>query len=248
VVGTDQVIVIDRGGDRRILIESFLQDGRYFIIRQNGNRDLHTGQRRRSLQSLSGKICLNYRINVEKDRHGKKKVHNYCCGAKRVYFPNTYADSYWKIPLWLIKAQRKGKSCVWYLCHLPVEDEQSAIEMVMEGYGLRWKIEEYHRQIKEDYHLEQICLRRYTALKNFMSLFMITMSFVYHHFESLVMEIFTEAQIKLVYRGKKLKEYLGFIYYKMAKALAWFFSKTKLQNQVTFPTKIMDNQLMLNIF
>ena len=104
------------------------------------------------------------------------------------------------------------------------------------------------RQIKKDYHLEQICLRRYTALKNFMTIFMISMGFVYHHFESLSMEILTESPIKLVYREKKLREYLGFIYYKMAKALAWFFSKTKLQKRLTFPTNTMDNQLSLNIF
>ena len=81
-----------------------------------------------------------------------------------------------------------------------------------------------------------------------MSIFMITMAFVYHHFESLSMEILTESQIKLVYREKKLKEYLGFIYYKMSKALAWFFSKTKLQNKVTFPNKTVDYQLKLAVF
>ena len=62
------------------------------------------------------------------------------------------------------------------------------------------------------------------------------------------LEILTESQIKRVYREKQLKEYLEFIYYKMAKALAWFFSKTKIQNQVTFPTKTLDNQLSLSIF
>ena len=248
VVGKDQLIVIDRGGDRRVLIESFLADVRHFIIRQTGRRDLHSGEKRISLRSISNKISLNYRIHVEKERHGKKKIDTYYCGAKRVYFPNKHTDSYWKKPLWLVKAQRKGKGFVWYLCYLPVKDEQSAIKMVMEGYGLRWRIEEYHRQIKKDYRLEEICLRRYLALKNFMSLFMITMSFVYHHYESLSLEILTKAQIKLVYQGKRLREYLGFIYYKMAKALTWFFSKTKLQKRLTFPTNTMDNQLSLNIF
>ena len=248
VIGHDQVIVDDRGGDRQVLIDWFLKEKRYFIIRQTGKRDLHTGEQRCSLRSLSDKICLSYRIRVTKERHGKKKVDTYFCGVKRVYFPNKHTHSYWNIPLWLVKAQRKGKSVIWYLCYLPVEDEQSAIEMAMEGYGLRWRIEEYHRQIKDDYHLEEICLRRYLALKNFMSLFMVTMGFVYHHFESLSMEILLATQIKLVYRGKRLREYLGFIYYKMAKALSWFFSKTKLQKQVTFPSQTLDNQLTLNLF
>ncbi len=29
---------------------------------------------------------------------------------------------------------------------------------VMHPYGLIWRVEEYHRQIKQDYHLEKICL------------------------------------------------------------------------------------------
>lgn len=247
IVGKGQVIVIDRGGDRRMLIEQFLQDRRYFIIRQTGNRDLHTGEKRNSLRSLSKKISLYYRINVTKTRHNKKRIDTYYCGAMRVYFPNKLTGCYWKNPLWLVKAQREGKGFVWYLCSLPVDDEQSAIKMAMEGYGLRWRIEEYHRQIKNDYHLEEVCLRRYMALKNFMSLFMTAMSFVYHYFESLSLELLTEAKIKLVYRDKSLREYLGFNYYKVARALAWLFSKTKLQNRLKFPTKMNNNQLILDI-
>jgi len=243
VLGKEQVIVDDRGGDRRVLIERFLEEGRYFIIRQTGQRDLHTGKKRTSLRSISRKIRLHYHFTVTKERHGKRKVETYVCGAKRVYFPNAHTDSYWETPLWLVKAQRKGKGALWYLCSLPVEDEQSAIEMAMRGYGLRWRIEEYHRQIKSDYHLEEICLRRYAALKNFLSLFLVTMGFVYHHFGSLSLAILRDSSLKLVYRGTRLKEYFGFIYYKIAKALCWYFSKFKLKNRVYFPAKKVDNQL-----
>ena len=48
---------------------------------------------------------------------------------------------------------------------------------VMYAYGLRWRVEEYHRQIKQDYHLEQICLRKYSAIKNMCAIVMLAASF-----------------------------------------------------------------------
>jgi len=39
------------------------------------------------------------------------------------------------------------------------------MKTVMEAYGLRWRAGEYHRQIKQDYGLEKICLRNYNAIK-----------------------------------------------------------------------------------
>ena len=37
---------------------------------------------------------------------------------------------------------------------------------VMHAYGLRWRVEEYHRQIKQDYSLESIFLHKYSSIKN----------------------------------------------------------------------------------
>ena len=48
---------------------------------------------------------------------------------------------------------------------------------VMHAYGLRWRVEEYHRQIKQDYHLEQICLRKYNAIKNMGVIVMLAVAF-----------------------------------------------------------------------
>ena len=48
---------------------------------------------------------------------------------------------------------------------------------VMHAYGLRWRVEEYHRQIKQDYHLEKICLHKYHAIKNMGVIVMLAASF-----------------------------------------------------------------------
>jgi len=36
--------------------------------------------------------------------------------------------------------------------------------------------------LKTDYHLEEICLQRYIALKNFNIIFWITINLIYYHF------------------------------------------------------------------
>jgi len=52
------------------------------------------------------------------------------------------------------------------LCHFKdCSSAYAAVELAIRGYGLRWKIEEVHRQIKGDYRLEAIRLERYEALK-----------------------------------------------------------------------------------
>ena len=47
----------------------------------------------------------------------------------------------------------------------------------MEAYGLRWRVEEYHRQIKQDYGLESICLRKYSSIKNMGVILMLAAAF-----------------------------------------------------------------------
>ena len=60
---------------------------------------------------------------------------------------------------------------------------------VMHAYGLRWRVEEYHRQIKQDYHLEQICLRKYNAIKNMGVIVMLASSFCARLPENLVIKL-----------------------------------------------------------
>ena len=115
------------------------------------------------------------------------------------------------------------------MCHIAAETEAEAVWIAMQGYGYRWKIEEVHRQVKNDYNLEDVRLRRYTALKNFNVLFWITMSFLYHHLDGLSLDILQNAKIQLVYRPKKISEYIGFIFYKLSRALQSILGEIKLR-------------------
>jgi hypothetical protein len=52
------------------------------------------------------------------------------------------------------------------------------IGVEMEGYGYRWKVEEFYRQVKQDYSLEKIRYQRYNRIHNFSALLLIAMGFL----------------------------------------------------------------------
>jgi len=80
--------------------------------------------------------------------------------------------------LWLVVSRRqKVKDALsWYLTNVP-GSRKTVMMTVMHAYGLRWRVEEYHRQIKQDYRLESICLRKYNAIKNMGVIVMLAASF-----------------------------------------------------------------------
>jgi hypothetical protein len=92
--------------------------------------------------------------------------------------------------LWLVVMKKRHGAYCWLLCYFKdCSSAQAAVELAVKGYGLRWKIEEVHRQIKVDYHLEEIRLERYEALKTMNALLWMAVSFLYTRLESLALTI-----------------------------------------------------------
>ena len=224
-----QIVVFDRGGDRGKLIYHWLKEKQHFIIRQTGERDIYCRDEQINLRDLAVRIRLRHMITVDKRRGNRIRKRTFRVGARQVYMPKPYAPGHLDQSLWLVSAKEPGKGWSWHLCFIPVASEYEAVHTCMQGYGYRWKIEEVNRQVKSEYHLEHICLRRYTALKNFNVLFWMAMSFVYQHLEGISIDIMQYAKVKLVYRSRKLKEYLDFVYYKLARALKVILLEIKLR-------------------
>ncbi len=88
---------------------------------------------------------------------------------------------------------------------------------VMHAYGLRWRVEEYHRQIKQDYHLEQICLRKYNAIKNMGVIVMLAASFCSRLPENLVIKLLVLSNQLL---RKRLSDIPSYQYYMITAAVA----------------------------
>ena len=69
------------------------------------------------------------------------------------------------------------------LCYLLVKSELStAIEVAkwaFNGYGLRWKIEEYHRHVKQEYKLEDVQLKTFDGLQSMLAILTVAMYVIY---------------------------------------------------------------------
>ena len=199
--------------DRNIIYDDLNAKGCQYIIRQNGNRKLNHNGQTQGFKQISRNVKLAYEYKSKRIYKSKKRTLHFSGGAVKVSLANN------KKALWLVvlKEQKRGYS--WYLMNNPAcQTEQQAVESILEGYGLRWKIEEVHRQIKTDYHLEAIPLQRYEALKNLNALLWMAVSFLYTRLESLALEIINEPELGLINR-RKLVDILRYVYYKLALAL-----------------------------
>ena len=240
-----QIVVIDRGGDRRILIERFLQAERPFIIRQTGKRHVEHRSRRKRIDTVGKATKLKWTIAVPRWRGGKRLIHQFNCGAVRVKFPHEHCEGNWEQSLWLVTAQRSGKGRCYFLSYIDARTAEEAVLQVMEGYGGRWRIEEVHRQVKQDYRYESVSLRRYTALRNFNTLFWMTMGFLYQQLEDISLKLILEFREPLIYTGR-LRDLGNFYLYKLSRVVMDLLRFTKIRGPSKYQ-KINSPQLDLCI-
>ena len=202
----EAIYVIDRGGDRSEIITSLIEGRKHFVIRCQGLRSL-------GLRRNNGKVT-----NIEdiakktKASHAYKSLRNgewFDVGIRRVYYGET--------PLWLVVSRRRrGGGLSWYLTNVD-GTRREVMDTVMEAYGLRWRIEEYHRQIKQDYGLEKICLRTYNAIKNMGVLVTLAAAFCAQLPEHLIIKMLAAAN-RLP--RKKLQDIPGYPMYMIIAAVA----------------------------
>lgn len=220
VAGEDKIWVLDRVCDRLEIMRRLLREGSYFVIRQRGNRNLWVKGEQKGFSEVCATVRLDYRFTVKKQQHHRFSEREFRVGARRVRLTPKGPD------IWLIVSKGEHGGCSWYLAYLPAGNKSEAVEMAFRGYGYRWKIEEVHRHVKEQYNWEGMCLRRYVALKNMNAIFWMAISFIYTQLESLPVACYTEFNV--IYR-RKLKELWGFIYYKLSLAVKMIFATCSLR-------------------
>jgi hypothetical protein len=225
----DPLVIHDRGGDRLELLQPHLQADRQFIVRQVGNRHLIFKNKKRSFKYLTQHTELNWTITVERIHKNKVRQLTFDCGALPVQLTATGKQ------LWLVVMKKRHGGYCWLLCHFKAcASAQAAVELAVKGYGLRWKIEEVHRQIKVDYHQEEIRLERYEALKTMNALLWMAVSFLYTRLENLALEIIAVPELGLVNR-KNPKDLLRFKFYKLAAAIKRIVAVARLYDKIAFP-------------
>lgn len=206
--------VIDRGGDRSRLIVPLLRKGLRFIIRSLGKRDLIYRGKVRSIRWISRRVTLCYRLEAQKIKKNRIRKEVYYAGAVPVRFINEYTGLALPNELWLVVMKGVGKGYSWYIVSTDKTCEKEVVEETFRGYGYRWKIEEYHRHIKHQFHLEDIQLRKIEGLRTMLSILTIAMYLLYTEISSLHHQLLLSSRFKTVEKYR-LYEILGFIYYKI---------------------------------
>ena len=152
---------IDRGGDRRKLLEPLLERRERFVIRSTGQRLVLDRRRHRVTIHHLGACCrLRHQAKIIKIENGQEKIYELRYGAEPILLPGRQE------PLLLVVVAGFGQEPLLLLTNLcGVRDSQS-LWWIAQIYLTRWKIEETFRFVKQSYNLEDIRVLRYQRLKN----------------------------------------------------------------------------------
>lgn len=153
--------VIDRGGDRKRLLEPLLERGERFVIRSTGQRSMINRRKQKMTAHHLGACCrLHYQARVIKIEDGQEKVLLLRYGAEPIRLPGR------EEPLLLVVVAGWGQEPMLLLAHLDGARDSQTLWWIVRIYLTRWKIEETFRFIKQSYHVEDIRVLRYQRLKN----------------------------------------------------------------------------------
>jgi hypothetical protein len=154
--------VIDRGGDRKKLLEPLLDRKQRFVIRCTGRRTVIDRRKLQgSVAEVAGRCRLRHQARIVKIQDGHEKTYELRYGAEPVQLPGRAE------PLWLVVVAGFGEKPMLLLTNLPMAARDSeSLWWIVQIYLTRWKIEETFRFIKQSYHLEDIRVLKYQRLKN----------------------------------------------------------------------------------
>jgi hypothetical protein len=153
---------IDRGGDRKKLLEPLLDRGERFVIRSTGKRTVIDRRKLQgSVAEVAGRRRLRHQARIIKIQDGKEKVYDLRYGAEPIGLPGRAEQ------LWVVVIAGFGEEPLMLLTNVPIaaKDSQS-LWWIVQIYLTRWKIEETLRFIKQSYNLEDIRVMKYQRLKN----------------------------------------------------------------------------------
>jgi hypothetical protein len=153
---------IDRGGDRKKLLEPLLDRGERFVIRSTGQRSvIDRHHLRGSVAEVAGRCRLRHQARIIKIQDGQEKTYELRYGAEPIRLPGRPEK------LWLVVIAGFGEEPLMLLTDVPVaaRDSQS-VWWIVQIYLTRWKIEETFRFVKQSYNLEDIRVMKYQRLKN----------------------------------------------------------------------------------
>lgn len=153
---------MDRGGDRKKLLEPLLDRQERFVIRATGKRFVIDRKNlKRSVAELGAKCRLRHQARIVKIQDGQEKTYDLRYGAEPVRL--TGRDE----QLYLVVIAGFGEEPILLLTNaLAGARDSQSLWWIAQIYLTRWKIEETFRFIKQSYNLEDIRVMKYQRLKN----------------------------------------------------------------------------------
>lgn len=235
-----KILILDRGFDSRKVIKPLINKSINFVLRLQTLRDLLLRGEEVGYKEWR-EVPLLYGVTLEKiDKYGRKKIIFYKVGIEEVSLPDKgYIDK----RLWLLVMKKVGpkigndEGFSYFLGHFELDvNREEALKEMVAAYSARWKIEEFHRQIKVNFRLESISLQRYEALRNMVSIIFVIASFlVSTEFKGLIMEIIKERM-----SWRKMRKYLNdqwrYVYYWIFEELSHIFQSIRFTRRITFRT------------
>lgn len=153
---------VDRGGDRKRLLEPLLDRQERFVIRSTGKRFVVDRKNmKRSVAELAARCRLRYQARIVKIQDGQEKVYDLHYGVERIRLVGRAE------PLQLVVVAGFGEEPILLLTNaLEGARDSQSLWWIAQIYLTRWKIEETFRFIKQSYNLEDIRVMKYQRLKN----------------------------------------------------------------------------------
>ena len=153
---------VDRGGDRKKLLEPLLDNVERFVIRSTGKRFVENRRRlKASVAELGAKCRLRYKARIIKIKDGREKTYELRYGVEPIRLAGRQEQ------LQFVVVAGFGEKPLLLLTNAlgRARDSQS-LWWIVQIYLTRWKIEETFRCIKQSDNLEGIRVLKYQRLKN----------------------------------------------------------------------------------
>jgi hypothetical protein len=223
--------VWDRGGDRPVLVEEFDRLGQRFVIR-SGSRDFMDQQgRKRKIDNIIKNMRYEEKYTIKINKEGYEEVLEIELGMKKRLWVNDTEVS-------VIIVKGFGKVPMVLITNV----DKTARE-ILEIYLTRWKCEETFRFLKQEYHLEDIRVRRYKSLRNTVVLLHAVFYFVSVYLgERLRMNILLQ---KILTKAKRFYEIPAFKHYAVADGIAHLLFNLGWKSENNKEQSVNEQQILL---
>jgi hypothetical protein len=229
-VGSNGIWAIDRGGDRKEIVEEMREMGLRFVIRARGDRKVQTKTGTRvSLRELSWRVRCDTRYKIKIDKEGYREEKEIRLGVREDIMIEGVMTR-------LVVIKGFGKEAMLLMTNV----EKSGKE-ILDIYLTRWKCEESFRFLKHEYHLEDVRVRSYVRLRNTIVLMHAVFYFVsVYLYRGLRVKILLE---KILEKAKRFFEVPVFKHYAIADGIYRLLFNRKWQPDISGETAKDKRQL-----